>query len=366
MCSFRLYVRTVPTGDPLISLKKYLDMDLQGSASAAMEPDESQSATLESYRAVLRSMGKSAAHACPALGAGLKQNLLGLERRLAADPSPVAVKQTEKQVEIQLQEWGGRTAAHLKARADEVKELLILLARTAESVGDRDHRYTDQFNQLTTQLKTVANLDDLTLIRSSLMQRATDLKTCVDQMARDSQHSVEQLRAEVSNYETKLRAAEHLVLKDALTGLANRRSVEERVQSNIANNQTFSVVMLDLNRFKVVNDTYGHQAGDDLLKQFSAELQSNVRPGDLAGRMGGDEFILLLGSNVEGARCCIQRIQKWVFGKYTIQMGSGKEALSILVDASIGLAEWHPGETMEEVIEQADASMYHDKKKSRR
>ena len=190
MCSLR-------TGECLISLKKYLDMDSKALASAATERDEPQAATLESFRAVIRAVGKSAAQACPALGAGLEHSLSGLEGRLTIDPSPGTVKQTEKQVEIQLQEWGERTAVHLKARADEVKELLIVLARTAESVGDRDHRYTNQFNQLTTQLRTIADLDDLTLIRSSLMQRATELNTCVDQMARDSQHSVEQLRAEL-------------------------------------------------------------------------------------------------------------------------------------------------------------------------
>jgi diguanylate cyclase len=349
----------------LISLKKYLDMDSEALASAATERGEPQGATLESFRAVIRSVGKSAAQACPALGAGLEHSLLGLERRLAIDSSPVAVKQTQKQVEIHLQEWGGRTAVHFKARADEVKELLIVLACTAESVGDRDCQYTNQFHQLTTQLRTIADLDDLTVIRSSLMQRATDLKTCVDQMARDSQQSLEQLRAKVSSYETKLKVAETLVFKDALTGTANRRSIEERMQSNIAGNQSFSVVMLDLNRFKLVNDTYGHSAGDDLLKQFCTELQSSVRPGDLVGRMGGDEFLLLLGTNIDGARSCIQRIQEWVFGKYTIQVGSGKEALSILVEASIGLAEWHPGQTIEELIEEADADMYRNKRDSR-
>jgi diguanylate cyclase (GGDEF)-like protein len=123
--------------------------------------------------------------------------------------------------------------------------------------------------------------------------------------------------------------------------------------------------MLDLNRFKLVNDTYGHAAGDYLLKQFSTELQSSVRLGDLVGRMNGDEFLLLPGASIDGARSCIQRIEEWVFGKYTIHVGSGKAALSILVDASIGLAEWHPGETMEEVIERADADMYRSKKDSR-
>ena len=100
---------TIATGELLISLKKYLDMDSQSLASA-LEREEPQSATLESYRAVLRTVAKSAAQACPALGAGLEHSLLGLERRLAIDPSPVAVVQTEKHVEIQLKEWGERTA----------------------------------------------------------------------------------------------------------------------------------------------------------------------------------------------------------------------------------------------------------------
>jgi hypothetical protein len=82
--------------------------------------------------------------------------------------------------------YGPSVKAPLRPVPRSAPELLIVLANTAESVGDRDHRYANQFHQLTTQLRTIADLDDLTVIRSSLMQRATDLKTCVDQMARDS------------------------------------------------------------------------------------------------------------------------------------------------------------------------------------
>ena len=347
----------------MISLKKYLDMNTPGLLES--EPDSNEqllAATLESYRSALRAISKSAVQACPALGSDLERGLANLESCLSNDPTPEVVKQTEEQVEDQLQKWGGQTAEHFKGKADEVKELLIMLARTAESVGERDQRYTKQFGDLTAGLRTIANLEDLTQIRSSLVQKATELKNCVDQMAQDSQDSLAQLRSKVSVYETKLKAVEQLALKDTLTGLANRRSVETRMEWRIAQKQTFCVVILDLNRFKQVNDAYGHPVGDDLLKQFSQELRSNVRSADLAGRWGGDEFILVLGCDLAGAKSQVERMQKWVFGKYTIQTGT--DALTVQVEASIGLAQWQPGQTVQEVIDQADAAMYRDKQES--
>ena len=80
--------------------------------------------------------------------------------------------------------------------------------------------------------------------------------------------------------------------------------------------------MLDLNGFKQVNDTYGHEAGDDLLKQFSTELRSASRATDVVGRWGGDEFIVVLDGNLTEAQSHVERMQKWVFGSYTLQIGS--------------------------------------------
>jgi diguanylate cyclase (GGDEF)-like protein len=359
----------------LISIKRYLELATLEVPVAALPPEAPEIPPAETapndplpvilacYRAALLAIGKSAVKGIPALGAELDSNLQGLEQLLSLNPTPEAISQAESQVEHLLQKWGERTAEHLKSNADGVKELLIALATTAESVGIRDHRYSNQFTDLTIHLERIGDLDNLTQIRSSLVRRVTELKESVDQMTHESHQLVTQLRAEVSTYETKLKQAEHLVLKDELTGVASRHSAEETIQWNIANKQTFCILMLDLNGFKPINDVHGHLAGDHLLKQFATRLQMNARPGDFVSRWGGDEFVMLLACDTAGARTRVDRIRKSVFGKYTIQDGAG-EAQHVQVDASIGLAQWRPGENMQKLVAQADAIMYQDKRQS--
>jgi len=352
----------------VISLKKYLEMELTGPdlAETASEPDELLLVILKSYRSALQAMGKSGARACPGVGSDLQQALAGLEPELCGDLTPAQVAETEARVEELLQQWGGRSEEYFKAKAKEVKELLIVLAHTAQSVGDRDQRYTDQFSEFTTRLRTIANLEDLTQIRTSLVQRASELKNYVDRMAEDSKKSVAQLRAEVSTYETRLKAVEELALRDAMTGLANRRNIEERIEWRITHQQVFCAVILDLNGLKKVNDTHGHLAGDSLLKQFAYELKSNLPSSGMAGRWGGDEFVVIMDCDLGGAKPQIERLRKWVFGDYTLQTGVGKPPVKVPVDASIGVAEWHAGETMQQVIEHADAAMYNEKRSTRK
>jgi diguanylate cyclase (GGDEF)-like protein len=167
------------------------------------------------------------------------------------------------------------------------------------------------------------------------------------------------LRTKVATYQSKLEEAEQRASHDALTGLDNRQGVETKLQRRIDAQKPFCVVMLDLNGFKQVNDTYGHEAGDDLLKQFSAELRSASRATDAVGRWGGDEFVVILDGNRAEAQSHVERMQKWVLGSYTLHLGA--EGPKIEMNAALGLVEWQAGESIKQVLSRADALMYRQK-----
>ncbi len=342
----------------MISLKKYLDMEPDQSRPPETPVSDLFSVILESYRAALLAMGNSGVKACPAVGSDLQHALARLERALFTKLTVPLVKKTQAEVEEHLRQWGGRSAQYFQIKAGEVKELLLVLAQTAQSMGERDQRYTRHFGELTAKLRTIADFDDLSEVRHSLVQQAAEIKTYVEQMAQESRDSVNRLQSEVLTYESKLKQVEQLAAQDALTGIANRRSLEERIAWRIEHQETFCIAILDLNQFKQVNDTHGHLAGDNLLVQFSGELRSNLRSSDLVGRWGGDEFIVVLDGSFELAQSQVERLQKWAMGEYTIQPGKSSAPIKCQVEASVGLAQWRPGESMTELIARADAAMY--------
>jgi diguanylate cyclase (GGDEF)-like protein len=349
----------------MISIKKYLDMANGPSDEARSDSNPLVIELLQAYRSSITAMGENGARACPAVASDLQTALAKLQHRLEENLSASAVQQTEKAVTEQLDVWGVRAAEYFKSKAGEVKEVLLALAHTAESMGQRDMRYSDQLAQFTRQLEAIADLEDLGEVRASLVQQARELKGCVDQMAEESRKAITVLKAEVSVYETRLREAETIAFKDSLTGLFNRRSMEQRIEAVIAETRPFCVVVLDLNGFKQVNDKHGHAAGDALLGQFADDLRANIRATDIASRWGGDEFVLLLECDLTTARAQIERIEKWVFGEYTLPTVNGRESLKLQVRASVGVAEWQRGTSLTQLMECADQAMYREKKKAR-
>ncbi len=344
----------------MISLKKYMDLDAD-ELNKHLRPtsDDPLALVLESYRSALNAMGNCGVQACPTLGPDLQQSLMTLADRLSGKTPARVVRETEGHVEEQLREWGGRAAEYFQNKAGEVKEILMVLAGATESLAERDQHHTSQFGEFTTRLQAMVKLEDLPQIRTALLRSAEDIKACVSKMEQDSRKSVLALRAQVSTYQSKLEEAERRAALDALTGLYNRTGIESRMENRIDTMRPFCVGILDLNGFKQVNDTYGHQAGDDLLRQFAAELRSAARAADVVGRWGGDEFIVLADGRLAEAKSDLEHVHKWVLGKYKVQRGT--DSLRVNIDAAIGLVAWQPGETMASVVGRADAAMYQQK-----
>jgi len=167
--------------------------------------------------------------------------------------------------------------------------------------------------------------------------------------------------------EAKNRLLEQLALTDALTNLPNRRAIEDWANRQLSGAArygfSFWMVMADLDHFKNVNDSYGHEAGDTVLKRFAEILRANSRKSDICGRIGGEEFLFsLTHTNEQNAKLVVERIRAELEATKFSFDGS-----SLTVTASFGVAgfEGTRAPDLSQLISQADAALYSAKRSGR-
>lgn len=167
----------------------------------------------------------------------------------------------------------------------------------------------------------------------------------------------EQLDA-LAQLQTRAEEFHRQATMDALTGLHNRRSAEPRLAAEAARSQRhghpLTVLALDLNNFKEINDRYGHPAGDQVLKEFAERLASTIRLSDLAVRMGGDEFLVLL------PECPSEQVKAMLARLSPLEVDY--QGHKIPVTFSAGWVGYEIGETPEQFLERADKTLYADKR----
>jgi len=159
-----------------------------------------------------------------------------------------------------------------------------------------------------------------------------------------------------------------MAVRDSLTGLNNRRYFDRHMQNlfdkAVASGKSLSLVVLDIDHFKQVNDTYGHQAGDDVLKTFAERLLKNVRGKDLACRFGGEEFVIAMPeTDQELAFVVADRIRREVSAHPFVVEGGSKQ-ISITVSAGIASMST-TGDSITDMVKRADAALYDAKRNGR-
>lgn len=173
------------------------------------------------------------------------------------------------------------------------------------------------------------------------------------------------LKSEISQARSREKTFKALAETDSLTGLHNRKHVfgllEDAVDDARQRSTDFCVLMVDIDRFKHINDNYGHPAGDAVLQQVADILGNALRSQDIAGRYGGEEFILgLVGIPPDAALEAAQRIRR-TLEESPLTVGDQ----SIRITASIGLCCLTTGDSLEQIISRADTALYHAKNSGR-
>src|SRR6267143_787821 len=169
---------------------------------------------------------------------------------------------------------------------------------------------------------------------------------------------IKRLRRQLAEKQGHSDLLRNLAMVDPLTGLYNRRFAEQRLAAEVARSERkghpLTVLTLDLNSFKQINDTYGHPAGDQVLQEFAARLNKVIRGADLAVRLGGDEFLVLL------PECTLPQLQLVLgcLGSLEVDWNGQK----IPVTFSAGWKQYEMGERPEEMLARADELLYSRKR----
>ncbi len=233
-----------------------------------------------------------------------------------------------------------------------------------ERLGDFSHStgdYHDTIESLSQQISQTDDigklgklLDELTAATrnvqaATLRSREETLRTqkevqAAEQKVRDLQQQLEQVSAKVR--------------EDQLTGALNRRGLEEEFERSASaserRSEPMSIALLDIDNFKSLNDTHGHQAGDGALVHLARVIKASIRPTDIVCRYGGEEFVILLpGTGLQDSVMVISRLQRELTKRFFLH-----DNQRLLITFSAGVAERRTGESRDDAIGRADSAMY--------
>ena len=184
----------------------------------------------------------------------------------------------------------------------------------------------------------------------------------------DDKTKIEACAREIDALQTSLRGAEEATLTDPLTGIGNRRlfndAMRKAVEESNAQGGPLSLIMCDIDHFKRVNDMFGHDVGDEIIRALARVIETSVRETDSVARYGGEEFAVILpGTDLRHAKETAERIRRQ-FGAKTFAIRKTNQKIG-QVTASFGVAEHHPGDDVQAFIRRADAKLYEAKARGR-
>jgi diguanylate cyclase len=256
----------------------------------------------------------------------------------------------------------------LKRSLDEAKDALKNMVTTfidrLGTMADSTGEYHDRVAGYATKIENASDLSEISDIIGAVMQDTRGVQFNL-QRSRDelvqTQERVNEYQHRVSQLEQELASVSERMHEDHLTALPNRRGLARAFESESARSERrdepLSLAVLDIDNFKNINDTLGHQTGDLALVHLARVVRQALRPSDVIARYGGEEFVILLGDTTAAdAVNVMMRVQRELTKRFFMHNNE-----RVLITFSAGVAQRSNGESQDDLVERADRALYRAK-----
>lgn len=274
------------------------------------------------------------------------------------------LKQAEKSLKEVVYKQGLLKHSLVEAR-NSFKNLITSFIDKLKYMGEASEQYGGKIESYARELSQTDDLIKINELVNHLMRDTSVMQTDILRSRDDllnQQRLASDTQARILKLQEELTQLSEVVRIDQLTGVLNRRGMDEAFNTEIAryhrSGESLSVALLDIDNFKTLNDQHGHAAGDSALKHLANVVKRTVRPTDIVTRMGGEEFVVILpNTSLEDAVTTMSRLQRSLTKQYF--MGNNQK---LLITFSAGVALFQPDDDVTSILRRADQAMYLAKK----
>jgi diguanylate cyclase len=295
-----------------------------------------------------------------------KQGIDGVTKQFLSDTTTHKLEYAFDDCKQLVLSYIDKEKQYLQDREGELKNIIDLLTSGIHSISAENQAFNAKMVEGSARLEKITALDDIRKIKAELKSEVDHIKQSVRDKHQQDTRRLDTLTRELESLKVDFQKVHHASQTDGLTGVSNRATFDQYLTNLIDRNTvtptTFSLLMIDIDNFKQINDTYGHPIGDRVIMALAQLCKGSIRKDDMVARYGGEEFALILpAASLRHALKKARSICKTIAGaRYSVDAQRPQTSLTFTV--SIGVSTSRPGDTTATIVERADAALYEAKR----